>query len=582
MRPRRRAAGAALAAVVVAALLPPVQADAAAGPVIAGQRSKPQTPPRTVTLITGDRVTVTSDQHAVVERGPGRARMSFVTSRAGGRLRVIPADALSALNGGRLDPRLFDITGLIEFGYDDKRSAVVPLIVTGAAKDRAGLRTVRAVPGGAAVHVAKSGVAGLWKSLTAEHQKVWLDGKRKPLLKESVPQIGAPDAWAAGFTGTGVKVGVVDTGVDTTHADLAGQVAAYQDFTESDLRDVVGHGTHVAATIASTGAAAGGYKGVAPGARLVAAKVCESAGCPESAIIAGMEWTAQQGVKVINMSLGGPDTPEQDPVEAALEKLTAERGVLFVVAAGNDGADETVGSPGSSDSALTVGAVTKADGLAVFSSRGPRVGDAVIKPDITGPGVEIVAARGKDAVFGVPGETHVTLSGTSMATPHVAGAAAILAQKHPDWTPAQLKSALMGSARSNPAIGVYAQGAGRVDVPHSLAQTVLAETPSVSFGRQLWPHADDQKIVRTITYRNTGAADVTLDLSLSGTLPAGMFTLSATTVSVPAGGTASVTVTPTPGWPAPTPTSAAMSSPQVEASASPRRSPWTRRSRATT
>ena len=104
MRPRKRAAGVALAAVVVAALLPPVQADAAAGPAAAGPRIKAQTPPTTVTLITGDRVTVRGDRHASVERGPGREKMSFVTSRAGGRLKVIPADALPALQAGRLDP----------------------------------------------------------------------------------------------------------------------------------------------------------------------------------------------------------------------------------------------------------------------------------------------------------------------------------------------------------------------------------------------------------------------------------------------------------------------------------------------
>ena len=256
-----------------------------------------------------------------------------------------------------------------------------------------------------------------------------------------------------------------------------------------------------------------------------------------------MEWAAQQGVKVANISLGGLDTPEQDLVEAALEQLTAERGVLFVVAAGNSGGDGTIASPGSSDSALTVGAVTKSDDLATFSSRGPRVGDFALKPDITGPGVSIVAANGKDSAFGTPGEAHVAMSGTSMATPHVAGAAAILAQKHPTWTPAQLKAALMGSAKTNPAIGVHAQGAGRVDVPNTLAQTVLAETPSISFGRQLWPHTDDEKIIRTVTYRNTGRGRRDAGPERRGTAPAGTFTLSATTVSVPAGGTAAVTLT---------------------------------------
>ena len=196
MRPRKRAAGVALAAVVAAALLPTVQAGAAAGSADPGRRIKAQTPSKTVTLITGDRVTVSGDRHAVVERGPGREKISFITSRAGGRLKVIPADTLPALQAGRLDPRLFDVTGLIEFGYDDKRSTVVPLILTGSVANRTGLQQVRTVLRGTAVHAAKANVGGLWKSLTTDHAKVWLDGKRKPhsrkVCRTSAPRTPGP------------------------------------------------------------------------------------------------------------------------------------------------------------------------------------------------------------------------------------------------------------------------------------------------------------------------------------------------------------------------------------------------------
>jgi hypothetical protein len=132
-----------------------------------------------------------------------------------------------------------------------------------------------------------------------------------------------------------------------------------------------------------------------------------------------------------------------------------------------------------------------------------------------------------------------------MAAPHVAGAAAILAQRRPDWDPATLKAALMASARVDPGIGVFGQGAGRVDVPAVIAQAVTTAPASVSFGRQAWPHADDQVLTRTVTYRNHGAAAVPLSLSLRpyGTVPANLFTLPATGVTVPAGGTAEVTVT---------------------------------------
>jgi subtilisin family serine protease len=569
MRSRIRAAGATLAAAVLlgpVALAGPASAapgaDVPAAPwnpsrVTGTTPNAPTTKPVTVTLITGDKVTVAGNDRATIKRGPGRSKVTFAVSRANGHLRVVPSDALSLLRSGRVDPRLFDITTLIEFGYDDRRDNV-PLIVTGPAGTAraatAGVSQQRAVPGGTAMRAAKAGIGSVWQGLSASVRgsvpargaaasKIWLDGLRKPTLKESVPQIGAPAAWSAGLDGAGVKVAVVDTGIDETHPDLAGRVAAAQDFTvDGHTRDLVGHGTHVAATIGSTGAAEGGYKGVAPGVSLLSAKVCVDYGCEESWILAGMQWAAEQGAKVINMSLGGGDTPEQDPVEAAVEQLTAERGTLFVISAGNAGQDESIGSPGSADAALTVGAVTKADELADFSSRGPRVGDAALKPDITAPGVDIVAANSKDGFLGEPGALHLSLSGTSMAAPHVAGSAAILAQQHPTWTPAQLKAALMGSAKPKDDIAIFAQGAGRVDVAKAITQTVVSDPPSVSFGRQIWPHQDDTPDARQVTYRNNGTADVTVNLALTGA-PAAVFTLSANTVTVPAGGSASVTLT---------------------------------------
>lgn len=478
----------------------------------------------------------------------------IITTRVGGRLRVIPTDAVAGLDAGTLDPRLFDVTTLLSFKYDDRR-ADLPLIVTGPAglarSAPAAATAVRAVPGGRALRLAKKDLGPAWPALSGgvtarggQPSKIWLDGVRTPQLTTSVPQIGAPAAWAAGYDGAGVTVAVVDSGVDAGHPDLAGRVVAAENFTDdADTLDRHGHGTHVAATIASTGAAPGGHRGVAPGAAVLSAKACDQSGsCPDSAILAGMQWAVDRGAKVVNLSLGGPDTPEQDPLEAAIERLTAEHGTLFVVAAGNEGGDETVSSPGSADAALTVGAVDRSDTLAEFSSRGPRVGDAAVKPDITAPGVDISAALSRDA-GGPPDQTHIALSGTSMATPHVAGAAAILAQRHPGWTAGDLKAALMGSAAPNSADTPFAQGAGRVDVARAVAQTVTTSPASVSFGRQMWPHDDDTPDARVLTYRNAGPAAVTLALSLAGSAPAGLFTLSATSVTVPAGGTAAVTLT---------------------------------------
>jgi subtilisin family serine protease len=290
---------------------------------------------------------------------------------------------------------------------------------------------------------------------------------RRPTLDQSTAQIGAPAAWAAGRTGTGVTVAVLDTGIDATHPDLAGQVTAQMDFVgDSTVDDLVGHGTHVASTIAGTGAASGGkYKGVAPGAKLLNGKVCAGSFCPESAILAGMLWAAESGARVVNLSLGGADSPGADPLEEAVDALTEQYGTLFVVAAGNDGpAPGTVGSPAGAEAALAVGSVDRDGLVANDSSRGPRATDGALKPDVTAPGVGIVAARAANAGIGQPVDSHyLRLSGTSMATPHVAGAAAILAQTRPSWTAGQLKAALTASAAPNPASDVIAQGAGRVD-----------------------------------------------------------------------------------------------------------------------
>ena len=115
-----------------------------------------------------------------------------------------------------------------------------------------------------------------------------------------------------------------------------------------------------------------------------------------------MEWAAAEGAKVVNMSLGGGPTDGTDPLSQAVNDITAQTGTLFVVAAGNEGQDESVGTPGAAASALTVGAVDRNDQLAEFSSRGPRQGDAGLKPEITAPGVGIIAARAAGTAMGEP------------------------------------------------------------------------------------------------------------------------------------------------------------------------------------
>ena len=549
MRTRTRVGGCLAVAVLLGSILP----AASVGAAPPGADEPRQAAPRTVTLLTGDRVVVKGDRIRV-DRGPGRAGVNFLTHRIAGHQYVIPSDAVPLLGKGKLDRRLFDVTTLLSFGYD--RRTDLPLIVTyrgvKAAASVPGATVGRALPvvNGLAVRASTQDTTAFWQGLSASGaQRVWLDGLRQPTLDVSVPLIGAPTAWQAGHDGTGRTVAVLDTGIDATHPDLADRVVGQRNFTEGeeDDRDLVGHGTHVASTVAGSGAASDGrYTGVAPGAKLLDGKVCVQFGCAESWILAGMQWAAEQGADVVNMSLGGPDTPEQDPLEAAVETLTASHGTLFVIAAGNAGPGPgSVSSPSTADSAVSVGAVTKTDELADFSSRGPRVGDSALKPEITGPGVDVTAARGKDGFIGEPGQMYATISGTSMATPHVAGAAAILAQRRPDFTPAQLKAALMGAASPAADLSPYDQGAGRVDVARSINQQVLADPPAVWFGLQEWPHDDDTPVTKTVTYRNSGSGAVTLALAVQpvGGAPAGMFSVSATTVTVPAGGSAAVTAT---------------------------------------
>ncbi|MET8980502.1 S8 family serine peptidase [Streptomyces sp. NPDC004539] len=522
-----------------------------------------------VTLITGDRVVVDGEGRVrAVERAEGREGVPFQIREIKGRTLVVPADAAAMIAAGKVDRRLFDIAELskpaqrgglnVIVSYQGK-APTARADVRDAATVRRSLKSLDAE----AVLTDRQEPGKLWDAVTDGNRttkgvaNVWLDGVRTASLDKSVPQIGAPAVWASGYTGKGVKIAVLDTGVDATHPDLKGQVSASKNFSPSpDARDRQGHGTHVASTAAGTGAKSNGkYKGVAPGATILNGKVLGDDGSGyESGILAGMEWAAAQGADIVNLSLGGTDTPDVDPLEEAVNRLSEQKNILFAIAAGNEGEDgeETVGSPGSAANALTVGAVDGADKLAKFSSRGPTA-DGSVKPDVTAPGVDITAASAPgSAIAREVGESpagYLTISGTSMATPHVAGAAALLKQQHPDWSWADLKSALMGSAKPGAGLTPNQQGSGRIAVDLAAKQTVLADTPALNFGVQQWPHTDDTPVTRKLTYRNSGAADVVLKLTGSAvgpnsrTAPAGFLTLGASEVTVPAGGSASVDVT---------------------------------------
>lgn len=528
-------------------------------------------PARTVTLVTGDRVTLDAEGKVTgVAAAAGREGMTFRVQQAEGHAYVLPRDAEPLIANGTADRRLFDVTRLVSSRYDDARRSDLPLIVTydkgtslSAATFRSAGATVRRdLPSinGDAVRARKSEGSDLWETLTsgtgsAKVRKIWLDGKVRATLDKSVPQIGAPAAHTAGYDGKGVEVAVLDTGIDAGHPDLKDRVDAVKNFSAAaDTVDRAGHGTHVASTIAGSGAASptgATYAGVAPGARLLIGKVLDDSGEGEdSGVIAGMQWAVEQGAEVVNMSLGGTDTPGIDPVEQAVNDLSARSGALFVIAAGNEGPGEgTIGTPGSAAAALTVGAVDRRDAIAEFSSRGPTA-DGFLKPDVTAPGVDIVAAEAAEGDMGDPAaDGYVSMSGTSMATPHVAGAAAILAQQHPDWTGRQIKAALTASAKPAPATSAYTQGTGRVDVAGAITQQLTSSPTALGFGTQAYPHTDDQPVTKDVTYRNAGTEPVTVDLDTEAYgndgKPAaeGLFTVSPQRLTVPAGGEATATVT---------------------------------------
>jgi subtilisin family serine protease len=325
------------------------------GSPAAGPGPAPAGGSHTVTLITGDHVRVTDlagkRKAVAVLPGAGRQRIAFMRQVVKDQLTVLPSDAAPLVASGRLDARLFNVTALIKQRYDDAATSVLPLIVsypgsTSAARTAATQTVtasrgdvVRALPSvnGLAVRQPKADAGRFWqnvrqpagagaRTLTTSVGKIWLDGQVKASLNQSVPQIGAPQAWAAGYTGKGVKVAILDTGIDQKHPDVAPLIAASRDFSgsASGVQDKFGHGTHVASIVAGSGAASQGkYKGVAPDARLVVGKVLDDDGFgEESWITAGMEWAAGQGAKVANLSLGGGDTPELDPLEAAVNRLT--------------------------------------------------------------------------------------------------------------------------------------------------------------------------------------------------------------------------------------------------------------------
>ena len=272
---------------------------------------------------------------------------------------------------------------------------------------------------------------------------------QRPELPWGVNRVRAPAAWD--YTdGKGVRVAVIDTGIDLGHPDLIGKVdggysAIAKTENPEDYADDQGHGTHVAATIAAKRDDKG-VVGVAPGARLYSIKVLDAEGSGNlSDVIDGIVWAANNDMQVVNMSLGAPI---DSPAMQRAVRYARGKGAVIVAAAGNSGG--SVGFPGAYEDVIAVAAADYRDQVAPFSSRGPEV-------DFIAPGVDVVSAK--------MGGGLVSYSGTSMAAPHVAGMAALAVAQGwvglggPDGVFAQLKKA----AKPLPELGAELQGSGMID-----------------------------------------------------------------------------------------------------------------------
>jgi subtilisin family serine protease len=429
----------------------------------------------------------------------------------------------------------------------------------------------RIVANGIAVVVPRSEAARLGRIPGVA--RVFPTTRYHALLDRSPQLIGAPALWGSSLetAGNGVKIGIIDEGVDQTHPFFNPQgYTAPPGYPKGDTRyttakvivarafapprpawkyaglpfDPVNsqHGTHVAGIAAGERGSYTGrtLSGVAPNAYIGNYKALTiptpefglDGNSPELA--AAIEAAVADGMDVINLSLGEPEVePARDLVVQAIDAAAAA-GVVPVVAAGNDFQDfgaGSISSPGSAQGAITVAAVTNgrgstpADGIAEFSSAGPTPVSLQLKPDVSAPGVNVLSSLPKrDGLWG-------TLSGTSMATPGVAGAAALLKERHPDWTVPQIKSALTQTGDPVHALGAVGgevattrEGGGLIVLPRANAPLLFASPNTLSFGLVLAGTSAPRSVALTDAGGGAGAWTVSSELQaaapgVSVTLP---------------------------------------------------------------
>ena len=385
--------------------------------------------------------------------------------------------------------------------------------------------------------------------------RVWPTYAYHELLDRTPQLIGAPSVWGPTLAtaGEGMKIGIIDDGIDQTHPFFSptgysyptgfpkGQTAyttpkvivarafappgttyapARLPFDQGSSE----HGTHVAGiaagddgTVSRTGIH---LSGIAPRAYLGNYKAMGNpsqfglnGNSPELA--AAVEAAVRDGMNVINLSLGESDIePSRDILARALNAAAAA-GVVSTVAAGNSGdlGPGSIDSPGSASKAIAAASSTgghgsvETDTASDFSSFGPAPYSFNFKPDVTAPGDEVASS--------VPGGAYATLSGTSMAAPHVAGAAALLQERHPSWSPAQIKSALMTTGAPvllTHEVSPLKEGGGRIDLPRADRPLLFTSPTALSFGLR----RPGTSVSQTLTLSDAGGGTGTWNVNVTG------------------------------------------------------------------